>query len=286
MATIWGGIGATDIPMMYVIYGPGFLPNALFVREQLSEPGMPEVRTFLQVPLEIDMFCHRCGAEVGSGVGYCPRCGQFLPPPAGTAGAPSPISPWASPDSVQAAPGRWLAEGWALVSADLGSYVLIALLFFLLSGVPLIQGALIAGFHIFTMKKIMGRNAEIADFFQGFKFFLPTLVASILIGIFIFLGTLALIIPGLVVAAMYKFTYLFIFDKQMDFWPAMQASHAVVRRDYVGFTLFLVAAFLVNVLGFLCLFVGLLVTVPMTFAAVTVAYKEMVGFDRRTLDTL
>ena len=108
------------------------------------------------------MFCHRCGAEVGSGVRYCPKCGQFLPAPASTAGG-GPVSPWAAPAEVRVSPGRWLAEGWALVSADLGSYVLIALLFFLLSGVPFIQGALIAGFHIYTMKKIMGRNADIAD---------------------------------------------------------------------------------------------------------------------------
>ena len=229
------------------------------------------------------MFCHRCGAQVGSGVRFCPKCGEFLPAPAGTAGS---ASAWTLPGQVQAAPGRWLAEGWALVTADLGSYILISLLFFFLGSVPLIQGALIAGFHIYTMKKIMGRTAEIGDFFKGFRFFLPALVASLLIGIFTFLGTLALIIPGLVVAAMYKFTYLFIVDKGLDFWPAMQASHAVVRKDYVGFTLFLVVAFLVNVLGFLCLIVGLLVTVPMTFAAVTVAYKEIVGFDRRKLDTL
>jgi len=25
---------------------------------------------------------------------------------------------------------------------------------------------------------------------------------------------------------MFEFTYLFIVDKRMDFWPAMQASHA------------------------------------------------------------
>ena len=56
---------------------------------------------------------------------------------------------------------------------------------------------------------------------------------------FTFAGTLLCIIPGLVVAAMYKFTYLFIVDKRMDFWPAMQASHAVVKNDYFGFTMFL-----------------------------------------------
>jgi len=43
---------------------------------------------------------------------------------------------------------------------------------------------------------------------------------------------------------------------------------------------------LVNVLGFLCLVVGLLITVPVTVAAITVAYKEIVGVDPATVDAL
>ena len=231
------------------------------------------------------MFCQRCGTQVGSDVQFCPNCGQSL----GSAPLPGsgPIpSPWTPPTGVHASAGRWIGEGWALVKADLGGYIVISLLFALLSGVPLIQGPLIAGFHIFTMKKLMGRNAEFGDLFKGFNFFVPTLVASLLIGIFTFAGTLLCIIPGLVVAAMYKFTYLFILDKRMDFWPAMQASHAVVKNDYFGFTMFLILAFLVNVLGVLCCIVGVLVTIPLTFAAITVAYKEIVGFEQRTVDSL
>ena len=146
------------------------------------------------------MFCHRCGASVGSDGRFCPSCGQAFPTATATAAA--------------------------------------------VGGVPLIQGALIA------------------------------------------LRMLALIIPTLVIAAMYKFTYLFIVDKRMEFWPAMQASHNVVKNDDFGFTMFLILAFFVNVLGFLCLIVGLLVTAPVTFAAITIAYKELVGSisGRRTVD--
>jgi uncharacterized membrane protein len=197
-----------------------------------------------------------------------------------------PVPVWAPPAGIQADTGRWLGEGWRLVQADLGSYLLISLLFFLLNGVPFIQGALIAGFHIYTIKKLAGRNPDVADIFKGFKFFGATLIASVLIAFFTFLGTIALIIPGLVIAAMYKFTYLFIVDKRMDFWQAMKASHNVVRNDYFGFTMFLIAAFLVNVLGFLCLIVGLMVTVPLTFAAITAAYRDLVGFDRATIESL
>jgi uncharacterized membrane protein len=230
------------------------------------------------------MFCHRCGNPVRAEIRYCPNCGQPLPEPAQVAAMPVPV--WPPATGIEAMPGRWFGEGWRLVQADLGNYLLISLLFFLLNGVPFIQGALIAGFHIYTIKKLAGRNPDIADIFKGFKFFGATLIASFLITLFTFLGTLALIIPGLVIAAMYKFTYLFIVDKRMDFWPAMKASHNVVRNDYFGFTMFLIAAFLINVLGFLCLVVGLMVTVPLTFAAITAAYRDLVGFDRATIESL
>ena len=44
------------------------------------------------------------------------------------------------------------------------------------------------------------------------------------------------------------------------------------------------SAFDINKAGFFI--VGLFVTVPVTFAAITIAYKELVGFDQRTLDAL
>jgi uncharacterized membrane protein len=134
------------------------------------------------------------------------------------------------------------------------------------------------------MKRILGRQAEIGDIFKGFNFFVPSLVASLAIMLLTGLGSLLCIIPGLVVAAMYKFTYLFIVDKRMDFWPAMQASHNIVKGDYFGFTMFLLLAALVNILGALCCIVGILVTIPLTFAAITVAYQEIVGFDPHTLE--
>lgn len=127
---------------------------------------------------------------------------------------------------------------------------------------------------------------EVGDLFKGFDYFLPSFVAALLIGVFAGIGFLLCIVPGLVIASMYKFTYLFILDKKMDFWPAMEASHSVVKNDYFGFTMFLLAMIGINILGALCCIVGLLVTVPMTIAAITIAYQEVVGFEQRTVDAL
>jgi uncharacterized membrane protein len=233
------------------------------------------------------MFCHKCGTQVSPDTQFCTTCGASFA--AGDPGLTSaPVVPWTPPANVQVRAGHWIGEGWELVKADMGNYVLLAIVFTLLgSMVPIIiQGPLIAGLHIFTMKKLMGRRAEFADLFLGFNYFVPTLVASLLIALFVSIGTILCIIPGLVVAAMYKFTYLFIVDKKMDFWPAMQASHAVVKQDYAGFTLFLLLMVLVDILGVLCCVVGIFVALPVTFAAITVAYKELVGFEQRTVDAL
>jgi len=232
------------------------------------------------------MFCHNCGAEVGAGAGFCPSCGQ----PVGAAEAlgTTPAVIWTPPVGVQSQTGRWIGAGWALVKSDLGTYIALAVVSTIIaSAVPIIlQGPMIAGFHIFTMNKLQGRRGDFADLFTGFNFFVPTLVATLLIAVFTTLGTLACIIPGLVIAAMYKFTYLFIVDRRMDFWPAMQASHNVVRNDYFGFTMFLLLLALVNILGALCCIVGILVTIPVSMAAITVAYQELVGFDPQTPDRI
>jgi uncharacterized membrane protein len=233
------------------------------------------------------MFCHKCGTQVSPNVQFCPNCGQPLATAPGALGGAAPIA-WTPPVGVRSQTGRWIGEGWRMVKADMGTFILLAIVFSALNAmVPvLLQGPLIAGLQIFCMKKLLGRRAEFADLFKGFNFFVPTLVASLVISLFVFCGTLLCIIPGLVVAAMYKFTYLFIVDKRMDFWPAMQASHAVVKNDYFGFTMFLIVMALVDILGFLCCIVGIFVAMPVTFAAITVAYKEIVGFDPRTAETL
>jgi uncharacterized membrane protein len=232
------------------------------------------------------MFCHKCGTQIGPGVQFCPHCGESLAAPGASGGAAPPV--WTPPAAVQARPGYWVGQGWQMVKADIGTFILLTIVFAVLNGmVPMIlQGPLIAGFQIFCMKKLLNRRTDFADLFKGFNFFVPALVASLLIMLLVGCGTLFCIIPGLVVAAIFKFTFLFIVDKRMDFWPAMQASHAVVKSDYFGFTMFLLLMVLVDILGALCCIVGLLVAVPVTVAAVTVAYKEIVGFDPRTAETL
>lgn len=227
------------------------------------------------------MYCQSCGSPVESGAGFCGSCGSAQRIEAGPGAVMPPPVAYTVRTGRKSDTMRWIGEGWDMVKADLGTFVLMTLVMMLVNGaVPfLLQGATAAGFQIAFRKTLRGQKPSVADLFEGFQFFVPTLGAHIVISILVFIGILFFIVPGLVVAAMYNFTYLFIVDKRMDLFAAMQASHAVVKQDYVGYTILVVALGLLNIAGLLCFIVGLLLTIPITFAALTVAYRDAVGFE-------
>jgi hypothetical protein len=253
------------------------------------------------------MFCPHCGAQISERTRFCGQCGQNVavdpagqaggmppmqpqpPPQAGGYGFPGggftpPVGPppvYIPPANVEVKTGAWISEGWEIVKADMGGMVLICLVFMLVNGViPLVlTGPTMIGVFMYISKRMMRQPAELGDIFKGFPWFVPSLVASLLVALFVNIGMILCIIPGLVVAAMYMFTYHFIFDKGMDFWPAMQASHEVVKKNYFGFTMFVVVLGLINFVALLLCIIPMLITLPISYAAVCVAYRDCVGYD-------
>jgi hypothetical protein len=235
------------------------------------------------------MNCPFCGVELIPEVKFCSNCGRSVK--TGPEGSPDssakdfstqvPPPPHVPKGNGDAQIGRWISAGWEMVTSDFWLFILMALVFFILNtAVPLIlQGPLMVGFHFACMRKIVSGRLDVADIFKGFNFFVPAFLAMVVISVFTFLGFLFCIIPGLVLVAMYQFTYLFIFDKKLEFWPAMQASHELVKKDYFGFTLFIFVLGLLNFAGALLCLIGVLVTFPLYFGAVTAAYKDLVGFE-------
>jgi uncharacterized membrane protein len=204
------------------------------------------------------------------------------PPPAGAAyNAPGIFEP-SGPVAVST--GRWIGEAWNLVTSQLLMYALATLVFAALQSVPLIQGALLAGFYLFCMRHMMEGRVDVGDLFKGFNYFVPTLIIALLSGVFLFLGMLACIVPAFVVGAMYMFPYLFAVDRKMDFWPAMQSSHNIVKKDYFGFTLFFLALVGLQILGALACLIGLFVSIPIMIAAITCAYRDIAGFQSQRIE--
>jgi hypothetical protein len=238
------------------------------------------------------MFCQNCGETLAPNTIFCPACGYqqpvvsgSVPPPLPPGNVVIPAPPFVPPAMVKARGSQWIGQAWDVVKTDIGLFMGLALVSAIVGSIGsiLTQGPMQVGFHLACMKKLVRGRTELGDLFVGFNFFVSALLAALVIGILGFIGFLFCIIPGLVIASMYKFTYLFILDKRMDFWPAMQASHSVVRQDYFGFVLFLLGMILLNILGFCCLLIGLLITIPISIMAITIAYRELVGFEPNTV---
>lgn len=227
------------------------------------------------------MFCTKCGMQVSAEGRFCPNCGTVMGDrPSAAPGQAPPGVAFAVPVGGQVQIGKWIGTAWTLVTGQVWMFMLLTILMLLLSSaVPIIvQGPLLVGMHIVCWRVLLGGRADVGDLFKGFNYFVPALVACLLILIFTCLGLIACLVGALVVSAIFQFTYLFIVDRNLDFWPAMQASHAVVKKDYLGFVLFVLALIGINILGALACLVGLLVTIPLHYLAVTVAYRDMVGF--------
>jgi hypothetical protein len=180
------------------------------------------------------------------------------------------------PLSVQV--GRWINTGWECFLQAVGTNLLIGLVAAALTGTLVILGGPVsAGLALAGIRKCEHGEARLQDFFSGFgNHFIPALLSSLLIGLFSLIGFIFLIVPGLVILAMYMFTFHYIVHRGQDFWEAMESSRKLVSRDYFGFVLFAVVLLAINFVG-LVLVVGLLISLPVTAFAVTAAYFDCVG---------
>ncbi len=118
-------------------------------------------------------------------------------------------------------------------------------------------------------------NAEIKDYFKAYtrdrirKYLLWTILLSAIISLWI----VCLIIPWIIAAVRLKFTLYAVIDKWLDPVEAIKYSRNITKwhfREIIWFDLYLL---FFNILWMLCIFIGLIWTIPMTQLATTKYYK-------------
>jgi hypothetical protein len=228
--------------------------------------------------------CHNCNHELTGSELHCPACGQptGFPPPLAE------LSPARSQGPLLL--GNYFKTGWGLFKQYHTGFVGFCLLYFviqfILNSIPvmgkvaaaLVSTPLLIGNFIVCAKLLHQQTPEFRDFFKGFQFFLPLLLLTLVAGLFIGIGTILLIIPGVYLAVAYMFASYLVIDRGLDFWPAMELSRRTVTPRWFGFFAFMLLLVLLNLGGALLLGLGLLVTVPLSFCTVTAAYADLFGF--------
>ena len=229
-------------------------------------------------------YCPNCGHQLTGSEPQCPACGQ-------PTDSPPPLlkpSPGRAPQSL---PLRYYFKtGWGLFKQYHAGFVGFCLLNLViqvaLHSIPhvgavaaaAVSAPLFMGNFIVSAKLLHGQTPEFRDFFEGFQYFLPLLLLSLVAGLFIGIGTILLIVPGVYLAVAYLFASYLVVDRRLDFWPAMELSRRTVNPRWFGYFAFMLLLALLNLAGALLLGLGLLVTIPLSFCTVTAAYADLFGF--------
>lgn len=134
---------------------------------------------------------------------------------------------------------------------------------------------LIAGFYLVANRMSQTEYVDFQNYFDGFKYILPLIIVNLITAIFMVAGLVLFILPGIYLGVGYMFSLLFVLFGGFDFWPAMEYSRKLVHTNWWKFFGFVLLLLLINIGGFLCLIVGLLVTIPLTYLSVYVLFEEL-----------
>ena len=178
---------------------------------------------------------------------------------------------------------NWFSRGWEVFKKDAGVSIAFSVLagicYILLSNIPLagllVWYPIIAGFIIVSLMSFRNQTVEFKNYFWGFRHSLPLLVFTIVSTIFIFIGLLLLIAPGIYLTVAYLFAPCLIVEKNIDFWPAMEISRKKVNKHWFEMFGFSTVIILLNIIGCLPFFIGLFITIPLSTCIITVAYKDI-----------
>jgi uncharacterized membrane protein len=160
---------------------------------------------------------------------------------------------------------------------DMSSAIFLGLFLFeaVVAVVLVVIGAYFtAGLYRTALKQLRGQKVQVSDLFSGGRFFFRLVGANILIGILTIIGFMLCIIPAFIVAGLFYFTGFLIVDQDLGVIDAMRKSYELCKNNFLWFTLFAFVVGLINQAGSSVCYVGLLATLPLSFAIGAVAYRD------------
>lgn len=174
-----------------------------------------------------------------------------------------------------------------------------------------LNGVFYGGLYYFYLGKMRGQHREIGDAFSGFTRALGPLVLASLLQSAIVIGCILVFMapwlgflvqtlithgeaasfptlaPGLIalsglgllvllyLGVSFMFTFVLVIDKGLGPWTALVTSWRVVTRNWFSAFFTLLLGVILGVLGIIGLFVGVLLTIPITIGAVLYAYESL-----------
>ena len=158
---------------------------------------------------------------------------------------------------------NWVFKDQMIISC---SIALVYMFFCILISIGMVKSAL---------KIARDEKGSLGDLFNGGPLFFKYFFASILYSLIVMGGLILLIVPGVIWMVKFSFFQYFVVDKKMGPVAALKASSKItqgVKWDILGFW---GVAWLVTLLGVLCLGVGVFLSVPTVMLASVLLYHKL-----------
>jgi len=120
-------------------------------------------------------------------------------------------------------------------------------------------------------------KGRFSDLFSQYRLFFNYLFSLILYGLIVFGGTLLLIVPGIIWGIKFWFFDYFVVDKGLGPIEALERSSAITEGVKWNLFVFFLMLIGINLLGALCLLVGLVATIPTTMVACAFVYRRLLA---------
>lgn len=243
--------------------------------------------------------CPNCGADIDEHVKRCPYCSQNIDTDHGV------------PSHFEITAGNLIEESWRIYSGQMGECILA---FFVITGVGFVGTAILmvgmiallaivggvgepalvfvlalpvlmlvylfsayitAGMNYFFVQVARGRPAKISYLFEGAPFTLRMLLIQFVISILVLLGTLACVVPGILILMMLWPSIYVLVDKDPPGLEALAMSKEFTS-GHMGtmFLVFLVCLGMYIAGGMLGGF-GLIFILPYIYVILAVMYVRM-----------
>ncbi len=146
----------------------------------------------------------------------------------------------------------------------------------------LVSGPISAGYY-YTIKRIIDdQEISFNDLLSGFKNFVPTMLVFMMVNLLTTIGLALYYVPAIFIATIYLFAMPLVVFGKLNYWKAMESSRIIIMKSFWESLLFGATIVGINILGLLFLGIGVLFTVPLSYAIILVAYEDIYGFEEET----
>lgn len=211
---------------------------------------------------------------------------------------------------VHVAPARLLQQSVSLMGDEYWTFLAITFVGMVIGAVvPLvIYGPMACGIYLCYLQRMRGKKPSFDTLFQGFDFFVESLIATLLVAVaslvlmaplavlfvvvvvgaamagdhavpavlaIIFILVPFLILICLVISSLFLFVYPLIVDKRLTAVPAITTSCSAVWANLGGIVLAMVLYGILACASVMACGIGTIFVTPVVFGALTILYRQI-----------